>query len=297
MLADTAGQITTSVRAIERIVTRQQSSVIVIAELERRAQEIGDITVTIGTISDQTNLLALNAAIEAARAGDHGRGFAVVAEEVRALAEKSEASAQDAQSLSETIQSTVRDTAQSVRTAAETAIAEGATGTALVRALDAMRVEMRRLSEGSVETLTAASHAVGASTEVQKGAEAVASAAEEQAAAATEAQTAIQQQTQSLDQGQTAAQALAELTEQFRDGAADGTVATQIGAMAEELSATIQELSAAAAQILVSVTQIGRGSRCRRRRRSNRPPRSSRSIGAPVSPGRTRIRRSGGSRI
>jgi methyl-accepting chemotaxis protein len=260
VLADSASQITTSVRAIERNATRQQSSVLVIAELERRAQEIGGITLTVGKISDQTNLLALNAAIEAARAGDHGRGFAVVAEEVRALAEKSEASAQDAQRLSETIQSTVRDTAQSVRAAAETAIEEAATGTALVGTLGTMRDEMRRLSEGSIETLTAASRAVGASTEVQKSAEAVATAAEEQSAAASEAQSAIQQQTQSLDQGQMAAQALAALTEQLRDSAADGSISAQIGAMAEELSATIQELSTAAAQIMASLSQISRGS-------------------------------------
>ena len=90
VLTTTAGQITASVRAIEKNASRQQASVGTIAELERRAQEIGEITVGVGKISDQTNLLALNAAIEAARAGDHGRGFAVVAEEVRSLAEKSE---------------------------------------------------------------------------------------------------------------------------------------------------------------------------------------------------------------
>lgn len=76
--------------AIERSVVNSAKE---LAKLGEKSTQIGSIVATISGIAGQTNLLALNAAIEAARAGEQGRGFAVVAEEVKKLAEQSQAAA------------------------------------------------------------------------------------------------------------------------------------------------------------------------------------------------------------
>ena len=259
LLVETGAQIGASVQSIERNSERQAASGEIIDELERRAQDVSEITGAVSRISDQTNLLALNAAIEAARAGDHGRGFAVVAEEVRALADVSDKSALQVQSYAEEIQTKVRDAAGTVAAAAAAAIAQAKAGQAVVQTLSGLRKNMVELADGSLETLTSAIEAERAIQEAQKAAELVAGAAEEQASAASQAQTAVRQQAQSLDQGQAAAQALASLSENLRAGKADESAPEQIASTAEELSATIQELSSAASQISTAVEQINRG--------------------------------------
>lgn len=67
--------------------------------LGQQSMQIGSIVTLIREVAEQTNLLALNAAIEAARAGEQGRGFAVVAEEVRKLAEESQLSAKQIETI------------------------------------------------------------------------------------------------------------------------------------------------------------------------------------------------------
>ncbi|QNH02505.1 methyl-accepting chemotaxis protein [Pseudomonas sediminis] len=79
-----------------------------IETLNAKTDDIGQILDVISGISQQTNLLALNAAIEAARAGEAGRGFAVVADEVRSLAHRTQASAQQIQQMIDELQEGAR---------------------------------------------------------------------------------------------------------------------------------------------------------------------------------------------
>jgi len=125
-----------TINAIEKLAVQLESAAKVITDLEHHGKKVGAVSEVIRGIAEQTNLLALNAAIEAARAGEQGRGFAVVADEVRALAQRTQISTTEIQTVINEIQQGTLDAVSSIQTGKQLSIQCVETATASGQAMN-----------------------------------------------------------------------------------------------------------------------------------------------------------------
>ncbi len=101
--------VTTFTSEMDRIDEESQKAIAAMQRLNRQTAEVTKIIEVIKDLVSDTELLAFNAAIIAAKAGAEGRGFSVVAEEIRDLADRTTASADEIESI---IKSIRKDTEQ-----------------------------------------------------------------------------------------------------------------------------------------------------------------------------------------
>lgn len=87
--------------------------------LSANVQKVSGITNTITNISSQTNLLAVNATIESARAGEAGKGFSVIAGQVRSLAQETENSTKQIESIIQELTTINREMDAAIRASSE----------------------------------------------------------------------------------------------------------------------------------------------------------------------------------
>ncbi len=157
-----------SQETITRLTGQIEATAGKIQVLKDNSENIGSVMEVIRSIAELTNLLALNAAIEAARAGEQGRGFAVVADEVRSLAQKTQNSTEEIESIITQLQKAADEAHVSMNTSIESVQETIETPTRVENTLESIRENVTTINDMNHQIATASGEQSAVANEVSK---------------------------------------------------------------------------------------------------------------------------------
>ena len=149
-------QVSETRRTIDQLGEKLSQTGSTVTRLIDETTRINHVLEAIHGIAGQTNLLALNAAIEAARAGEAGRGFAVVADEVRSLAQRTQASTGEVEKMLGTIQLAGEEAAQNMHQSSTLAERSQAMAGQADAALDRVSEQVSQINDMNLVIASAA---------------------------------------------------------------------------------------------------------------------------------------------